>query len=556
MKTVIPDRAHLELNVADVHSSAANPRQAANEEALEALTESVRACGILQPIVVRRVADDKGFEVICGHRRLAAAIRAGLEVVPAIVRLVDDAEAFDMAMAENLQRQDLTEIDEAEAYRAWQERGQTGAEIALKVGRSVAHVYGRLKLLELPDAAKDAIKSGQMTVAVGILIGRIPGQAQREEATEALLTRYGWQDDDDDDVGDRQPIPFGPAASLIRTRFMTALETAPFDVNDSELVPSVGACGACPHRTGNQVDLFGDVLARADGGTDVCTYPPCFNEKRRAFAATALERAQADGLETLNEKQLAKAFDRYGNLSGSWVNADSTNDWRTHGKTWRAALGKKAPPEFAVVNLEGDLVRVYSAKAACAVLEEKRAKAAEKLDKKIQQALGQERSEWLRSKDVDAQAERDLATTVFERAGSAQMRDPKGLLKLIAAHLYLDDMGYDARDRRDASDTDDAEHLIYLDTLDTDGLLGLICEIAFEDTLGRVMIEDGPEDWDEMVGEIEELFEFRVQDVREQAATKVDSRYAAEAAAAALAAEAPPAADPTETPKKKARAKK
>jgi len=132
------------------------------EENLDELVASIKAHGVLQPIVVRRRRD--GYEVVMGERRLRASKLAGLEQVPAVIRAVDELEMLEFALVENLQRQNLNPIDEALGYKRLNEEfSQTHETIAEKVGKDRSTVSNALRLLTLPFKVRDALAAGQIT---------------------------------------------------------------------------------------------------------------------------------------------------------------------------------------------------------------------------------------------------------------------------------------------------------------------------------------------------------------------------------------------------------
>ncbi len=148
--------------LAEVRPNASQPRRHFDEGALETLAASVRARGLLQPLVVRRTSD--GYEVIAGERRLRAAQRAGLDSVPVIVRDADPQERLELALIENLQRENLTALEEAEAYRHLiDDHGLTQDQVAQAVGKSRPAIANALRLLTLPDAVKAQLEGGEIS---------------------------------------------------------------------------------------------------------------------------------------------------------------------------------------------------------------------------------------------------------------------------------------------------------------------------------------------------------------------------------------------------------
>lgn len=363
MKTPTPpDGTLLQLALDQVHPDPDNHRKSMTDEGLADLLDSMAAVGLLQPIVVRKL-DEGGFRIVAGHRRHAAAVKLGWELIPAIIKTVDAERAADLALIENLQREDLAPIDEARGYQQLVDRGLAPADIAARLGRSRSSVYSRLALLDLPAEAQEALREGRLSAGVAQLIGRLPGQRQREEATQAVLSRslITSFDDNDDDVVD--PMSIARARQLIRDRFMLDLGEAPFDPADAGLVPAAGACPPCGRRTGNQVDLFGDMI-NGQAGTNLCTYAPCWEMKKDAHVERALADARERGLAILAPKQVAKILTSWGHLQaggwGAWIDADEKRPGSKN--TWRKSLGKKAPQEYAAACSEGKVVYLYRRK--------------------------------------------------------------------------------------------------------------------------------------------------------------------------------------------------
>ncbi len=150
------------LNTESIVPNPLQPRQDFGEESLEALAESIRREGILQPILVRERGGS--YELIAGERRWRAALKAGLKRIPAQVRGVDDREALELAMAENLQREDLDPIEEARGYQEMAEKFDLKHEaIASIVGRSRPAVTNAVRLLRLPGDLQAQVRSGALT---------------------------------------------------------------------------------------------------------------------------------------------------------------------------------------------------------------------------------------------------------------------------------------------------------------------------------------------------------------------------------------------------------
>ena len=165
----VPEKDRVqELAVADIRANRYQPRKDFDEAALEDLKASVEAYGVLQPVIVRRLPASEGegqYELIAGERRLRAAKLAGLAKVPAIVREYSDAETSEIALIENLQREDLNPMEEARAYQSLiGSFGLTQDEISKKVGRSRSHIANFLRLQKLDEKVQDYVASGTLSM--------------------------------------------------------------------------------------------------------------------------------------------------------------------------------------------------------------------------------------------------------------------------------------------------------------------------------------------------------------------------------------------------------
>lgn len=151
----------LKLPIEQIHADRANPRRSFDEAALEELAQSIRQQGVLQPVLVRR--DGRGYRLIAGERRWRAAQRAGLTELPVVLREASDAEAYEMALVENIQRADLNPLEEAEAYRRLiEERRLTQEQAADRVGKDRSTVANALRLLSLPNEVKQLLVEGDL----------------------------------------------------------------------------------------------------------------------------------------------------------------------------------------------------------------------------------------------------------------------------------------------------------------------------------------------------------------------------------------------------------
>jgi ParB family chromosome partitioning protein len=200
---VAAGRSLLMLAIESVERNPDQPRKRFEEARLEELAASIREHGVVEPILVRR--EGSRYRIVAGERRWRAAQRAGLREVPAILREASDREAFELALVENLQREDLNAIEEAEAFEVLAtDHGLTQELIAARVGKDRSTVANALRLLRLPQEVRDAVRGGQLDMGharalLGIdgadAIRRLAARAIREQlsvrALEALVRGQG-----------------------------------------------------------------------------------------------------------------------------------------------------------------------------------------------------------------------------------------------------------------------------------------------------------------------------------------------------------------------------
>ena len=161
-QALVAPSARDRVSPSEIRANPDQPRRHFDEEALETLAASIRRHGLLQPLVVRRTAT--GYELIAGERRLRAAQRAGLETVPVVFRDADPQERLELALIENLQRENLTALEEAEAYRHLIDvHGLTQEQVAQAVGKSRPSVANALRLLSLPEVVKAQLEGGELS---------------------------------------------------------------------------------------------------------------------------------------------------------------------------------------------------------------------------------------------------------------------------------------------------------------------------------------------------------------------------------------------------------
>lgn len=317
--------------------SPTNPRKTFNEEKLKELTASVKDHGVVQPILVRTIKEGK-YELVAGERRWRASKAAGLTEIPATVRELTDAQVLEIQVIENLQRDDLHPLEEAEGYETLMKSGADGKrftaeDIAARVKKSRAYVYAKLKLLALCPEVRKAYLAGKIGESIALLLARIPGEALQKQAFKEIQEWGGG-------------MSYRTAAEHVQRRYMLRLDEATFDRDDAELLKPAGACTTCPKRTGNQKELFGDVKS-----ADVCTDPDCFQKKTEAHGVRIIAIAKKEGKPVLSPAEAKKAFgpERWSRLTGY---TDPGAEVFADGKyvTYQKLLGKDLPPQVLAVN--------------------------------------------------------------------------------------------------------------------------------------------------------------------------------------------------------------
>lgn len=178
----------VQLRTDEIAPNPFQPRQVFDGEGIEALSDSVRRYGILNPLSVRRRAN--GYELVAGERRLRAAVRAGLEEVPCIVLDVDGAESGMLALVENLQRRDLDYIEQAQGIeRLIETFGLSQEECARRLGISQSALANKLRLLRLPADILDTLRAGGLSERHGRALLRLPEDSLRREALAHIIAR-------------------------------------------------------------------------------------------------------------------------------------------------------------------------------------------------------------------------------------------------------------------------------------------------------------------------------------------------------------------------------
>lgn len=271
----------------ELQSSPSNTRQHYDSDAIKSLSESIKQHGILQPILVREIkpTDAKApkYQVIAGERRFRAAKRAGLTNIPAHIKTMSEAEALSAQIVENLQREDVHPLDEADGLRRLKEEMKLEiSEIAKRLSKDARHIARRLALTNLIEEARKDFRAGLITLAHALEICRLAPDIQPEALIVCYERKSIWNQKEQTYtyLADKEK-PIRPVRYLqewLEQNIHLNLHKAPFKMDDVRLRADGLTCVECPHRTGHDQRLFADIK-----NGDTCLNPPCFQAKIQAF---------------------------------------------------------------------------------------------------------------------------------------------------------------------------------------------------------------------------------------------------------------------------------
>ena len=350
------------LDLSLIVPSLTNPRKTFNALKLQELADSIRPSGVHQPVLVRplpgsRMADTfdmhhamfggKGtprptHELVCGERRWRASKMAGKSTIPALIRDLTDHQVREIQIVENLQRDDLAELEEADGYQQLMECSNlTANQVAEKIGKSKGYVYARLKLLDLALESQQALREGKIDASRALLIARIPDSKLQIKAL-AYATKPDWS-------GDAPTVR--SLQGWLKTNVMLRLEDAIFKTTDVRLVVDAGSCADCPKRTGANPDLFADV-----DSADICTDPSCYHGKEEAHRAALVKKAETKGMRIVQDKEALELMDgnHYRSKPAGYTDLSETRpDLSQEGErplTLAQALGKDVPAPILFIH--------------------------------------------------------------------------------------------------------------------------------------------------------------------------------------------------------------
>ncbi|RYF73356.1 MAG: ParB/RepB/Spo0J family partition protein, partial [Comamonadaceae bacterium] len=345
-------------------------RKVFDPEAMQLLAASIKAYGILQPLLVRPLPPERlqetfadpetrhaTHEIIAGERRWRAARIAGLAAVPYLERAAGGAIPQVMQLLENIQREDLKPLDEARGIEALvHEHGYTREQVAEALGRSRTHVFESQRLLDLCPDAIAALQSGTLTRSVALVVAQRPTAALQAEFTKRVLTTGP----------DGGPLSYRSAKDLAARSYQTDLAAAPFALDDAALCAKAGACSQCPKRTGATPELFDKNHA------DVCTDVACFGAKKEAHYEQLASNAREKGRKVITGKEARELMPTEGVAPTGYMLLDKPAR-KGETESLRSLVGAEVSPDKVVLieSPSGAMVEAVPTRTAGAALEAK-----------------------------------------------------------------------------------------------------------------------------------------------------------------------------------------
>lgn len=256
----------LDIKLSAIIPSATNPRKTFEKENIQDLADSMKSVGLLQAIILRPLAD--GFEIVAGERRYRAALHLKWETIPGLVRDISDDEMLEIQIIENLQREDVSPLDEAHAFKTLLQKENIDW-LASRIHKTKKYIADRLKLNDLVPEAAEHVSAGTLPLGHAVVISKLSFADQQACIRKCISKSYGENTDED-----YCKIPLEELKDFISDTIMLEFKKAPFDPDDAILYENAGACKVCPKRTCNSNLLFQDITK-----DDKCTDASCFNEK-------------------------------------------------------------------------------------------------------------------------------------------------------------------------------------------------------------------------------------------------------------------------------------
>lgn len=354
---------HLDIPLDQIQESPFNPRKSFSHDGLVELAETIQLVGVMQPILVRPMPAADGcapyFEIVFGHRRFRAskyAYSSPTATIPAMVRELTDAQSARLQAIENLQREDLDPIEEAQGYADLVKTpGLNALDIGTEIGKSRTYVYNQIKLLKLCEIGKRLVRCKVLKTELAIEVARLTTEDLQLEALKwitnhadiSLQASEAWAGSPPEHF---QMLSYRKGCDMIEQRFRRHLKDALFGRSIMFLVADRPDCNSCEERAGNMPEL-----KTTGDRADICTNPGCFELKTQAHIAQIAEDARQlpgkviDATEA-TAQGLCCMWDNSLEDDAPYIQLDEDSNWRVNieADTVRQALGKKLKPADVV----------------------------------------------------------------------------------------------------------------------------------------------------------------------------------------------------------------
>ena len=411
--------AHIEMGdvammtLAMLKPSKTNPRKDFAESAMKDLVASIKDKGIIQPLIVRRTNTcAEEHEIVCGERRYRAAKVLGLENIPCIICDMTDTQVAEVQIVENLQREDLTPIEEAKSYEILANLFDW-PELAAKVGKSQQYVFTRLNLLNLIPDFQKMLAKGELKLSYAEAITQVTDPEQ-QKILFADITGYMCMPETVENLKEQ-----------IRDKFLLQLVNAPFPVKDKDL--QGGPCGSCPKRTGAQADLFGELV----GKQDTCRDAKCWADKKKEYEKKALAK-YADLVKAGHKVLIGAAAEKA--ISGGQYERETDSHYYLKSKTtWAEALKETEYKPVIAIDGKGKKHELISAREAIKFVPKKYQVAANAPEKP---KTAEETA--LENKKIEAEnaAREELTEKMEKLAGKLDFNEMDVLVALFQRVIY------------------------------------------------------------------------------------------------------------------------
>lgn len=486
-------RSIVMLQLSQLTESKLNPRKRGlTQKEVEDLANSIKSVGVLQPLTVRKVFDKnvESFEVVFGHRRFRAAKLIDLALVPCEIREMTDAQVLEVQLVENVNREDLTWLEEGDGYNKLADLGNFDVdEVARRVGKTRGWVYGRMKLKNLGPEARKTFNDGRLPGSVALAMARVPHALQAKALEQVAPTKW-------------DPPTARRAIEMIQQEFCRQLRHAPFSLTDDMLVTKAGACAKCPKNSRNAPELFSDFDRESAGGAKgVCSDVVCYDEKLAAHTAVQTSSLVAAGAKPVPEKDAPRFFGHEDQLQygQGWVKVDEPMGNDNKRRTWRQLLAKmpdeQRPQVYVAAAPSGNVVQLFKRDAAMEAAAEL-GHAFAKTEVKEEQKEQKERKKHAKARDAKKERLQIVAEVGERIAAQVEARGPTVREWRIIARAYLELRLLDRVLERRGLTRAQYEKLVE-EKGDAGEIAGLIMEVA-ADQFGANCHQDFPEDFTAM----------------------------------------------------------